>query len=62
MRKDCQFRGIKYSLSFKQINVEHCLLLVIVLNNKTFRFVRCFRGFNLELGINYPFLIQEVPL
>ena len=49
-----------YASKFIPINIEHCLLIVMLINGKTLKFAWCFREFVSELDINYPLLKWEV--
>ena len=49
-----------YASKFFVVNIEHFSPITIFMKGKTLRFVLCFSGFMLKIGLHYLLLIWEI--
>ena len=49
-----------YASKFFVVNIEHCSPIAMFMKGKALRFLLCFSGFMLKLGLHYLFLIWTI--
>ena len=49
-----------YASKFFVVNIEHCSPITMFMKGKALRFLLCFSGFMLKLGLHYLFLIWAI--